>query len=96
MTEKKLGIEIMKKRDLEKIEKKKEMEKFISDCFENISKSSNLKDQNSVPLEKRLDFTVYNFDECMRGEFILFALSYGLYFETIEAFWREIIKGFYK
>jgi len=79
---------------LEKIEKKKEMEKTIADCFENVVKTSQIKDLNGLTREKRLELVVYNFDEVMRSEFLLFVLSYGIYFETLEMLWREFLNYF--
>jgi len=80
---------INKKRELEKIEKRKEMEKLIAESFEAVSKGSLLKELNGLAKEKRLETNVHNLDEVMRCEFLLFALSYGLYFETLESLWRE-------
>ena len=78
-----------KRKELERIEKRKEMEKLITDNFDAVSKASLLKDLNSLTNEKKMDTTVYGLDEVMRCEFLLFALSYGLYFETLESLWRE-------
>lgn len=84
-------MKISRKRDLEKNEKKKEMEKLISDCFDTISKGSLLKDLNFLSAEKTQETIIYNFDDVMRGEFLLFAIAYGLYFESLECLWKEYL-----
>lgn len=82
---------VLKKKDLERLEKRKEMEQFITDSFDYVSRMSQLKVLNSLTPEKRTETFVYNFDESMRYEFLLFALSYGLNYESIEQLWREFL-----
>ena len=83
------NLKLSKRRDLEKMEKKKEMEKIIAECFESMLKGNQIKELNNLTKEKKTETVVYGFDEVLRSEFLLFTLSYGLYYETLEQLWKE-------
>jgi ERCC4-type nuclease len=75
------------RKELERQEKRKELEKYINSFFEGVSETSTLKSLNNLTSDQRFETLTYNFDELRRREFLSFVLSYGMFFENPEIFW---------